>query len=368
MKKRLLALLLCLVMVIGLVPFALAEGETTQETYEIWLDLHDGTKNYPHFTVTKGANKSPDDVAQYASRAGYTLNRWYAGENTYTFESGTYDDTPDAEGCFWVHAEWKENTYKVVFDANGGEGTMADQTFTGSEGYTTLAKNTFTKTGYTFAGWGLSASSDAVTYSDNNCTVTTSVQKFFTQQADGTYLLTLYAIWKPIEQPAVLRKITYKDADHLNNFDGIMYDYVNNGDYIYIDPKGGTAKLGSTEITTAGRYKIESDVTLTEPTGALGWTYNGTIEPHTFVAVWPSTKTVTISYLDYYYGADTETIKYDGSIIVDPNGGSVVWGRTTISSKQTIENIRTDAALAKATRSGYTFYGWVVTYLSLIHI
>ena len=227
-------------------------------------------------------------------------------------------------------------------------GTMPDQTFTGSEGYTVLAKNAFTKTGYTFAGWGLSASSDAVTYSDNNCTVTTSVQEFFTQQADGTYLLTLYAIWKPIEQPAVLRKITYKDADHLNNFDGIMYDYVNNGDYIYIDPKGGTAKLGSTEITTAGRYKIESDVTLTEPTGALGWTYNGTIEPHTFVAVWPSTKTVTISYLDYYYGADTETIKYDGSIIVDPNGGSVVWGRTTISSKQTIENIRTDAALAKA--------------------
>ena len=362
MKKRLLALLLCLVMVIGLVPFALAEGETTQETYEIWLDLHDGTKNYPHFTVTKGANKSPDDVAQYASRAGYTLNRWYAGENTYTFESGTYDDTPDAEGCFWVHAEWKENTYKVVFDSNGGEGIMSDQTFTGSKGFTVLAKNAFAKTGYTFAGWGLSASSDAVTYADNNCTVTTSEHDFFTQQADGTYLLTLYAIWKPIEQPAVLRKITYKDADHLNNFDGIMYDYVNNGDCIYIDPKGGTAKLGSTEITTAGRYKIESDVTLTEPTGALGWTYNGTIEPHTFVAVWPSTKTVTISYLDYYYGADTETIKYDGSIIVDPNGGSVVWGRTTISSKQTIENIRTDAALARATRNGYTFYGWVVSY------
>ena len=361
MKKRLLALLLCLVMVIGLVPTVLADNPAA-DTYEIWLDLHDGTTNYPHFTVTRGANKDSTAVAQYASRAGYTLKRWYAGENTYTFENGIYNDQTDVDGCFWVHADWKENTYKVVFNPNGGEGTMADQTFTGSVGYTVLAKNAFTKTDYTFAGWGLSASSDAVTYSDNNCAVTTSVQNFFTQQADGTYLLTLYAIWEPIEQPAVLRKITYKDADHLNNFDGIMYDYVNNGDYIYIDPKGGTAKLGSTEITTAGRYKIESDVTLTEPTGALGWTYDGTTEPHTFVAVWPSTKTVTISYLDYYYGADTETIKYDGSIIVDPNGGSVVWGRTTISSKQTIENIRTDAALARATRNGYTFYGWVVSY------
>ena len=31
MKKRLLALLLCLVMVIGLAPFALADGENVQD-------------------------------------------------------------------------------------------------------------------------------------------------------------------------------------------------------------------------------------------------------------------------------------------------------------------------------------------------
>ena len=362
MKKRLLALLLCLVMVIGLVPTVFAaEGEVNVKICYLGGGS-DYTKSYAQGeTVEKPADPN---------KPGYTWNeKWYLSHTEPTETNAiaekewdfTWTIGPDARDGY-LFPGYTENTYKVVFNPNGGEGTMPDQTFTGSEGYTVLAKNAFIKTGYTFAGWGLSASSDAVTYSDNNCTVTTSVQDFFKQQADGTYLLTLYAIWKPIEPPAVLRKITYKDADHLNNFDGIMYDYVNNGDYIYIDPKGGTAKLGSTEITTAGRYKIESDVTLTEPTGALGWTYNGTIEPHTFVAVWPSTKTVTISYLDYYYGADTETIKYDGSIIVDPNGGSVVWGRTTISSKQTIENIRTDAALARATRNGYTFYGWVVSY------
>ena len=135
MKKRLLALLLCLVMVIGLVPTVLAV-DPAADTYEIWLDLHDGTTNYPHFTVKRGANKDSTAVAQYASRAGYTLKRWYAGESTYTFDNGVYDDTTDAYGCFWVPAERKENTYKVVFDANGGEGTMPDQTFTDSEGYT----------------------------------------------------------------------------------------------------------------------------------------------------------------------------------------------------------------------------------------
>ena len=109
MKRRLLALLLCLVMVIGLVPTVLAD-DPAADTYEIWLDLHDGTTNYPHFTVSRGANKDSTAVAQYASRAGYTLKRWYAGESTYTFDNGVYDDTTDAYGCFWVHAEWKEHT------------------------------------------------------------------------------------------------------------------------------------------------------------------------------------------------------------------------------------------------------------------
>ncbi len=337
MKKRLLALLLCLVMVIGLVPTVLAGGETIQETYEIWLDLHDGTTNYPHFTVTKGANKSPEDVAQYASRAGYTLNRWYAGENTYTFENGIYNDQTDVDGCFWVHADWKENTYKVVFNPNGGEGTMADQTFTGSVGYTVLAKNAFTKTDYTFAGWGLSATSNAVTYSDNNCAVTTTVQSFFTKQADGTYLLTLYAIWEPIEQPAQLRKITYIDAGK-----GTMDDYVDNGDFIYIDPNGGTAKLGNTDINKAGLHKIESDVTLTAPKGSLGWKLDISAERHTFTAVWPSSK-YTVSFYCYNHGNDyINNVPYGTKLIIDPNygtyNGSTARTEITVTSDVTVKD------------------------------
>ena len=166
--------------------------------------------------------------------------------------------------------------------------------------------------------------------------------------------ITLTAVYS-----AKLFDITYKDADH----DGSdMKASAEDGEYVYIDPKGGEARLGSTVIKTAGLYKITGNVTLVEPTDSLGWTINTNTAHTTFTVVWPSTKTVTISYLDYYYGADTETIEYGGSIIVDPNGGSVVWERTTISSKQTIDYIRADAALARATRNGYTFYGWVVSY------
>ena len=56
------------------------------------------------------------------------------------------------EDSIVLTAQWTANTYTVKFDANGGEGTMEDQTFI----YDTeqaLTANTFTKTGYTFAGW-----------------------------------------------------------------------------------------------------------------------------------------------------------------------------------------------------------------------
>ena len=357
MKKRLLALLLCLVMVIGLVPTVLAD-DPAADTYEIWLDLHDGTTNYPHFTVTRGANKDSTAVAQYASRAGYTLKRWYAGESTYTFDNGVYDDTTDAYGCFWVHAEWKENTYKVVFDANGGEGTMPDQTFTGSKGYTTLAKNAFTKTGYTFAGWGLSASSDAVTYSDNNCTVTTSVQDFFTQQADGTYLLTLYAIWKEKQSTPVEKfSITYYDAA-AGKYSDVQVDKDTE---ITIDPNNGEAYYctqTNREIKASTKLKVTESATLTTAVSAgktsLGWKYDAATK--TFTAVWEK-ESYRVSFYCYNRGKnDYIDVLYNTKLIIDPNYGTYD-GNTT---KRTI-TVTSDTTIKDASRYGYSFDGWYVT-------
>lgn len=84
------------------------------------------------------------------TRTGYTFSEWElvgSGEliaNNTKFKFGDSNAT--------LTALWTANTYTVTFDANGGDGTMAAQTFT----YATtqkLSKNTFTKTGYTFSGW-----------------------------------------------------------------------------------------------------------------------------------------------------------------------------------------------------------------------
>ena len=68
----------------------------------------------------------------------------------------------------------------VTFDANGGEGTMAAQTLT--EGKGTLTANAFTKEGFRFAGWALSAAGEKV-YDDGVAVELT---------ADTT----LYALWE----------------------------------------------------------------------------------------------------------------------------------------------------------------------------
>ena len=51
----------------------------------------------------------------------------------------------------------------MTFNANGGTGTMANETDTAP---TALTTNTFTRTGYTFAGWNTVAGGGGTAYAD----------------------------------------------------------------------------------------------------------------------------------------------------------------------------------------------------------
>ena len=366
MKKRLLALLLCLVMVIGLVPFALADGseQTTPvvDTYTVHFVLHGGTLNGSN-SITDASAALGEYITEPGTpeMAGYDFGGWYMDtsydENVkWNFSTSTVSvGAAENDRQRWLHAKWtlKPATYTVtlVNSLNPQETHVVN----------VYDDGTCTLPAFTSLSWTVPADKEFSHWQENGSWFFCA-DKYRLTGIDSNKTLT--AVYNDKEKTDAT--ITYKDKDQDGKDLSVL---VSVGDVVYIDPKGGTAKLGDKNITTAGNYKVESSmldakgkVHLTEPVGSLGWTFNSNTNPYSFVAVWPSTKTVTISYLDYYYGADTETIKYDGSIIVDPNGGSVVWERTTISSKQTIDYIRADAALARATRNGYTFYGWVVSY------
>ncbi|MCK9335863.1 MAG: leucine-rich repeat protein, partial [Candidatus Cloacimonetes bacterium] len=82
----------------------------------------------------------------------------------------------------------QEITYIIKYDANGGTGTMADQTFTYNTTQT-LSSNTFVKDARVFSGWAATADGPVV-YTDNQ-----SVRNLL--DTDGA-ALTLYAVWTPV--------------------------------------------------------------------------------------------------------------------------------------------------------------------------
>lgn len=170
---------------------------------QLFFDVHDVnvymtfkniklTKETPFGSVTatavrKSYTYNDNGTTKYgtlatATRTGYTFGGWY------TAESGGNQVTANSSvlsQCSTIWSRWIANTYTVAFNANGGSGTMSNETFT----YDTakaLSANAFTRTGYTFAGWTTSASGAKV-YNDKQ-----SVSNL-TTTSGGT--VTLYAKW-----------------------------------------------------------------------------------------------------------------------------------------------------------------------------
>lgn len=144
-------------------------GNNIIET-ELSTENEQNVDNTAPITITKnikwGATVKIN--ATIESLPGYTYE--YTGwETTSTSELGTeYDYTkkhtqiimPAENLTLTATASKTANKYTIVFDANSGNGTMANQIFTYDVAQK-LSKNTFTKTGYTFKGWATEESLNA---------------------------------------------------------------------------------------------------------------------------------------------------------------------------------------------------------------
>ena len=97
-------------------------------------------------------------------RTGYNFQGWgtaAAGPVAYTAGA----QYPMGSGDTTFYAQWSIGNYTVVFDPNGGTGNLTPQTIA----YNTsaaLSANTFTRTGYSFAGWNTAANGTGTAYAD----------------------------------------------------------------------------------------------------------------------------------------------------------------------------------------------------------
>ena len=164
-------------------------------TYGIDLDADGEAVLGQKCTVTLETNGGalPDGDSPFESvvgaalptptKTGYTFTGWYTDSNC---SGEPVNEIPAPSSGITLYAGWRANTYTVTFNANGGNGTMADQSFTYGTPQT-LTANAFSCLGKTFAGWNTKADGTGTTYTDG--------QQISNLTADSNGVVTLYAQW-----------------------------------------------------------------------------------------------------------------------------------------------------------------------------
>ena len=120
-------------------------------------------------------------------KAGYSFAGWNTAANGAGSAQAAASTFAMGSAAVTLYAQWTINQYTVTFDANTGSGSMTAQ----SANYnvaTALTSNSFTKTGYTFAGWNTVAGGGGTAYAN-------AASYAFTAST------TLYAQWTPIPIP-----------------------------------------------------------------------------------------------------------------------------------------------------------------------
>ncbi len=136
-------------------PSASAQGSqnVTTTTFTVTYDANGGINAPNAATVTKDQTVTVSSQSSM-TRTGYSFTGW----NTAADGSGTvYAAGSTVNEGLTLYAQWEANAYTVSFNANGGTGSMENQSFT-YDAAQALTENAFTRTEYIFLGWSRSSS------------------------------------------------------------------------------------------------------------------------------------------------------------------------------------------------------------------
>ena len=146
-------------------------------------------------------------------------------------------------------------TYTVSFDANAGEGSMGDQTFTYGTAQA-LSANEFTRAGYEFAGWNTESDGSGTSYDDQQ-----QIDLALAQAAN----VTLYAQWTPVY------KITLSGNGGAPDI--VLYEKYKCGIYRDAECTQPVAALDESELPVRTDYKFAGFFANDDGTGTQ---YGGT--------------------------------------------------------------------------------------------
>ncbi len=245
------------------------------------------------------------------TREGYTFAGWAEGENGVK----KYDDKASVKNLsstngaeITLYALWKPNSYTVTFANGGGTGSMESQSFLYNTAQA-LSPNTFTREGYTFAGW----KKDASTSYKNG------------ESIPITQSMTLTAQWAAI---------SYSVKFEANGGTGTISEQA----FTY----GTAQKLSKNAVITRAGYTFTGWNTQAD---GKGTSYTDEQSVSNLTAAHKSTVT-----LYAVWEANTYTVSFNENA-ADVTG-------TTDSKQFTYDDTAKALTANGFTRSGYTFAGW----------
>ena len=200
MKKRLIAFLLVLIMVLGMLPVSAlaADGDATKNTYHLIREFnYVGGSRWDIEATTAAESYQIDVNTGKPTRDRYKFDGWAdeANATTATYFGGELITLTKDNPTKIIYAVWKP-IFELHYNANGGTGAPDSQTYTSYSATSTQATFTSrnqipTKDGYTFKGWADSAAATTAQY-----------------QPGGTIPVkhenspkTVYAVWEKNDSP-----------------------------------------------------------------------------------------------------------------------------------------------------------------------
>ena len=144
------------------------------------------------------------------TRTGYTFSGWSTDSGTGNTANFTAISIINADTT--VYAVWTAKEYVISYGANGGSGSMGNDTATYNKNFT-LSENVFTRDGYTFIGWNTESDGTGTSYDDEH--------EFTPWTTDGG--LNLYAQWRAIDIDIIyIFAGNTKYADDIVSYDSVI--------------------------------------------------------------------------------------------------------------------------------------------------
>lgn len=275
------------------------------KTYTVTFENE--TENLPvKFSGLKKNDTLKEEDFPILTKSGYTFVGWYNDDEKFTSRSLISKN-------LILTAGWIPNIYNVIFDANGGNGSMAIQKFI-YDVADDLTVNAFTRTNYTFCGWSANPQASTADYANKQAV----------KNLTNTPNITLYAVWT--EKTTVTPVIFTPPQGKIDYADKVTLSCFPKNAVIYYTTDGSCPTENSNKYTEP--ITINSDTTLKA------------------VAIKSGMKNSAISTANYKIKTYTVTFE-------DKYGNSPA-AITGLKKNETVKKEKLPILM----KDGYTFAGW----------